>query len=81
MILIKDQNNLDPMSSVQKGTFKQGRNFVTDSGGDDSRILSRAAQKLFYLAIFCQVSARSCNIWIGQQERIKSESKSGGDKT
>ena len=39
-----------------------GRNFIAESGGDDSRIFSRATQKLLYRAVFHSMFPQACNI-------------------
>ena len=47
-----------------------GRNFVAESGGDDSRIFSRATQKLLYRAVFAQCLPRHATSKLGLSKKI-----------
>ena len=72
--LISNTNTLVPVPTTAKAPWIHiswaiwsmhlfhGRNFVAESGGDDSRILSQKMQKLQYRTIFCPMSPQSCKI-------------------
>ena len=73
---------LIPNATWEKfGGGVHGRNFVPESGGDDSRILAARCKNCCIAPFFAQCLPRHATSKLGLSKKSKSGSKSGVDKT